>query len=136
MTLVRAIESAEMVSESVILANEPVRGTLTFESDDGRFQMDVAERSLAQGVLLGRYPRCDNDHLDPFNVLSNPNISRVHVLLLEIDGAVYALDTASSNGLQRDGQDMRVVPLGDAATFTLCGDLVRATWTRRRPADA
>ena len=93
--------------------------------------MELAHRSLAQGVLLGRYPRCDNDRLDPFNVLANPNISRVHVLLLEIDGAVYALDTASSNGMWLLGHEARVIPLGDAATFSLCDGLVRATWSAR-----
>ena len=48
-----------------------------------------------QGVLLGRYERCDTAGLP---VLANPSLSRVHLLVIEMGGALYAVDTASKNG--------------------------------------
>ena len=46
-------------------------------------------------MLLGRYERCDTAGLP---VLANPSLSRVHLLVIELDGALYAVDTASKNG--------------------------------------
>jgi hypothetical protein len=59
----------------------------------------VGSSALRAGVLLGRSSRCEGSG-GPF---AQRAISRVHVLLLQIDGIVYAIDTASSNGVSVNG---------------------------------
>ena len=65
--------------------------------------------SPRSGILLGRSRRCDAGR-----VLSVRTISRVHLLLIELGGIVYVVDTASYNGLW-DGERLRArVSMGGA----------------------
>ena len=47
-------------------------------------------QAIRDGILLGRYARCDGAGL-----LDDPSMSRVHALLLCIDDTVLVVDTAS-----------------------------------------
>ena len=55
----------------------------------------IDESQLERGILLGRYERCgiffaEYDEYNP--------ISRVHCLFISINGIIYIIDTASTNG--------------------------------------
>ena len=78
-----------------LAGSDPPRGELVVRSPAGRVSLRLGAGAARQGVLLGRYERCDTTGLP---VLSNPSLSRVHLLVIEMDGALYAVDTASSNG--------------------------------------
>ena len=65
--------------------------------------MAVGRRALRAGILLGRSDRCDGDVL-----LSDPYVSRVHLLIVELAGRLYAIDTASKNGVFDRGSGERV----------------------------
>ncbi len=59
---------------------------------------------------------------------TDQNISRVHLVLVEIAGTVYAMDTASTNGVWVGETEVRMVPLESGSEFTLGGDLARLVW--------
>lgn len=56
----------------------------------------VTQQELWRGVLLGRASRCLGPGAD-----GPDTVSRVHGLLLSVDGALHYIDTASSGGTQR-----------------------------------
>jgi len=93
----------------------PPVGSLRFRyaGQDERYQVS-AER-LARGVLVGRYDRC--------NVLAADDdinaISRVHVLLVRIGGEVWAIDTASTNGVWLGDREVFAEVLDDRCSLGL-----------------
>src|SRR5262249_45254037 len=54
----------------------------------------IGHRALTEGVLLGRYSRCDGAG----GLADDATLSRVHALLIQLDDIVLLIDTASSNG--------------------------------------
>ncbi len=68
---------------------DPPRGELVVASSAGQVSLPLGARAARQGVLLGRYDRCDTAGLP---VLASPSLSRVHLLLIELDGVLYAVD--------------------------------------------
>jgi hypothetical protein len=75
--------------------DEPI-GRLEIRSQIGAETVVVGAAAADRGVLLGRYERCDVDGL---RSLAHARISRVQCLLLRVDGTMYAIDTASTNGM-------------------------------------
>ena len=100
---------------------EPL-GELLIRSQQGIGTMAVGRRALAAGVLLGRSDRCDGDVL-----LSDPHISRVHLLIVKLAGRLYAIDTASRNGIFNRGSGARVRLLKSGSRLSLSG-LVSVEW--------
>lgn len=84
-------------------------GILRVTSPRGSTALAVGERAARTGLLLGRYDRCDNVGLQ---VLDDANVSRVHLIIVEADGALYAIDTGSTNGIRKDGAAFRERALG------------------------
>jgi hypothetical protein len=76
----------------------------------------VSRRSLRSGILLGRSDRCDGGAL-----LVDPHISRVHLLIIEIAGRLYAIDTASKNGVFGASSSERATLLESGAPLSLAG---------------
>src|SRR5262249_18096842 len=60
-----------------------------------RGSIAVGDAALRDGILLGRYLRCDSS-----GMVDDPSLSRVHLLLLDVDGALLAIDTASAYGIR------------------------------------
>ena len=109
--------------EDALLADgEEALGELLIASEDGMGTIPVGRRAARSGILLGRSDRCDGDVL-----LTDPHISRVHVLIIEMAGSLYAIDTASKNGVWTHGGEERAQLLESGATFTLCG-LANVEW--------
>jgi hypothetical protein len=73
-------------------------GTLRIRASAGSQSITVGPHAANQGILLGRYDRCDASDA---TVLTDPNISRVHLLLLAVGRSLYAFDVASTNGTWR-----------------------------------
>lgn len=94
---VSEIRGPLQTTERLLLPDEPSRGHLLVSSDTGTVRIAVGAAALERGVLFGRYPRCDSA-----GVLTSGQLSRVHLLVRELDGAVYGFDTASTNGVFRD----------------------------------
>jgi hypothetical protein len=93
-TLVPTLPGPVFPSRDLAPSGSP-RGELVVRSPAGQVSLRLGAGATRQGVLLGRYERCDTAGLP---VLSSPSLSRVHLLVIEIAGALYAVDTASSNG--------------------------------------
>lgn len=98
-------------------------GTLELIGPRNRGTIRIGHNELHDGVLLGRYARCNNAQL-----ADDPSLSRVHALLIQIDNAIIAVDTASLNGIREaEHPKSRVIQLfGD--TELVLGTATRARW--------
>lgn len=90
----RAMGPARLRGHLVREGEQPV-GTLHIRARSGSQAITIGQQAASRGILLGRYDRCDASDA---TVLTDPNISRVHLMLLWISGALYAMDVASTNG--------------------------------------
>jgi hypothetical protein len=124
-TLVRGLLPPVTWSRSLVAEGETARGELLVCSRPGEARLLVGARALRRGILLGRYDRCDNEGVP---ILSDLHISRVHVLVIEVDGQVFAVDTGSKNGLWREHQPVRRCALGAGEVVDLGGGLAQLTW--------
>lgn len=100
-----------------------VAGTLELIGPRNRGTIRIGHDELRDGVLIGRYARCSNAQL-----ADDPSLSRVHALLIQIDDAILAIDTASLNGTREVNQPKaRLIQLfGD--TELVLGTSTRARW--------
>ena len=111
-----ALSHPATLEDGLLSDDEEPLGELVIASEEGVGKMPVGRRAARSGILLGRSDRCDGDVL-----LSNPHISRVHALIVEMAGSLYAIDTASKNGVWGHGGEERARLLESGTTFTLCG---------------
>jgi hypothetical protein len=112
-------------SEIGMLALHPddVAGRLEICGPTGKGAINVGYQALDDGVLLGRYARCDGAGL-----ATDESMSRVHLLLAHFDDWLLAIDTASTNGTRfPNGADKRVVELSANAELEL-GNNTRVRW--------
>lgn len=103
-----------------------IAGTVEVISDGKRGRLSIGDRALRDGVLLGRYARCDGAEL-----LADASLSRVHMLLLHIDDALLAIDTASRNGSHLPNHsNARVIAIdGDTEIHLGKHTSIRWRWT-------
>jgi len=92
------------------------RGEVLVTSPSGQIALRLGVTAARQGMLLGRYERCDTAGLP---VLSGLALSRVHLLLVDVDGVLYAIDTASKNGSWVGAQSFRIARLETGLTYAL-----------------
>jgi len=112
--------SISMLSDSGDLA-----GTLELIGTNVREKIRIGHRALSEGVLLGRYARCDGAG----GLAEDATLSRVHALLIQVDDTVLLIDTASSNGTWENGERPRArVFVIDFNTELLLGKTTRARW--------
>jgi hypothetical protein len=104
-------------------------GTIRLSGPAQRERRAVSAERLEQGVLLGRYERCG------MTVGGAEGVSRVHLLLVRIGTEVWAIDTASSNGVRRAGQAFSAGVLGDSDSLVLAG-AIEVGWQRRMMPEA
>jgi pSer/pThr/pTyr-binding forkhead associated (FHA) protein len=89
-------------------------------------RVPVTRDAAAAGLLVGRRPS------------QQPGVSRVHLLVMELGGAMVAFDAASTNGtfLVRPGQAgerVRVAALADVDALVLGDGLLRVHWDPSSP---
>jgi hypothetical protein len=106
------------------LATGPLVGSIEIQSERGSASLSVDDAALHSGVLLGRYERCDTGGLEPLGVGS---LSRVHALLLKVDGTVHVIDTASTNGIEVRRTPVRAHAL-TAGEEMILGGAVSIRW--------
>ena len=102
-----------------LAASDPPRGELLVSSPAGKAALRLGVHAAERGVLLGRYDRCDTAG---FPVLSDSSLSRVHALVIELDGALYAVDTASKNGCWLGERPVRSARLQPGLPLRLAKD--------------
>jgi len=109
---------------SQLVTDRDLVGRLQVRGSRGTATIDIGHQALREGVLIGRYARCDG------MMLSNEeSISRVHALLLMVEDRLLAIDVASTNGMrQMDCADARLVELIGETELEL-GFSVFARWT-------
>jgi hypothetical protein len=107
-----------------VVGNErDLAGRLEIEGPNRRVILDVGQDALRDGVLLGRYGRCDASE-----ALDDPSLSRVHALLVCEDDKLLLIDTASYNGTRIVGEHRsRVIEL-DRAVELQIGKHTRMRW--------
>jgi pSer/pThr/pTyr-binding forkhead associated (FHA) protein len=98
-------------------------GTLDLIGPNLAGQITIGERELRDGVLLGRYARCDTSA-----IVDDPSLSRVHALLIQIDDRVLLVDTASVNGTRLPGEHRSRLLVLDGDTDFQLGKQTRARW--------
>jgi len=98
-------------------------GTLDIIGPSLRGQLSLGDRALRDGVLIGRYARCDGAAL-----LDDPSLSRVHALLLHVEDTLLIVDTASRNGTHLPGQRKARVIAFDGDTEVHLGKQTRIRW--------
>jgi hypothetical protein len=110
-------------SDGSLVESGDLAGTLELIGPKNRGTIRIGHDELRDGVLIGRYARCNNAQL-----ADDPSLSRVHALLLQIDDAIVAIDTASLNGTREALQPKaRLIQLtGD--TELVLGTATRARW--------
>jgi hypothetical protein len=105
-------------------------GVLRLERGEHRQERGVSAERLEQGILVGRYERCGL-------VMSSENneVSRVHLLLVRIGTEVWAIHTASTNGLLRGKAAIEAEVLADVDSLSLGND-VTLRWRRAEHPEA
>ena len=108
------------------LAQGDLAGTLEIHGPHRELALQIGHNALKDGVLLGRYGRCDATDATS----EDHSMSRVHALLIHVENRLLLVDTASSNGTRVNGQSARLVIL-ERDTELLLGKktYVRWRWT-------
>lgn len=132
-TLVRTQPGPARAKVSLLGDDDREIGALTLSAKGKSQKIAIGERAAAAGILLGRYDRCDTHGA---TVVSHHGISRVHLLVLTVGDALYAIDTGSTNGTFRDGSDaeVRITRLAEDVPLVLGDDLARVAWRAAKPA--
>ncbi len=104
-------------------------GVLRLASGRQKARHLVSAERLERGLLLGRYERCG------LTIGGLDSVSRVHLLVVRIGDEVWAIDTASTNGVRRRGQAVSAVVLDAQDELELARSL-SVTWTREIHPDA
>lgn len=89
------------------LAQGEIAGTLEIFTPHRQVALAIGQDALRDGVLLGRYNRCDVTEA----AVEDHSLSRVHALLIQNGDRLLMIDTASSNGTFERGKPARVVVL-------------------------
>ena len=105
--------------ERDLAGGDCARGILVVRCAERRVSLRLGQTAMRQGVLLGRYDRCDNGG---GAFLTSERVSRVHLLLIEMAGGFYAIDTASRNGVWYGSRDVRVTRLEPGVPLTLADE--------------
>lgn len=105
-----------------LVDTDDLEGTLELGGPSGIERIRIGHAALRDGVLLGRYPRCDRACSD------DDSVSRVHALLIQVDEALLVIDTASSNGTRDAGGTSARVHQLQATHELMLGARTRARW--------
>lgn len=125
-TLALSLRGPSLDHERLLEKGESVRGRLLVRSDEGAMSLEMGRAAVTRGVLLGRYPRCDGSR---FPILSNIAISRVHALVIEIAGKLYAVDAGSTNGLWLGKTRVPLAELRPGQPLTLAATTASLEWS-------
>jgi hypothetical protein len=100
-----------------------VAGSLEVIGAHRRGALTIGDSALRDGVLIGRYARCDGSEM-----LEDLSMSRVHLLLLHVDDTLLAIDTCSRNGSHLPGERLARVISVTGETEIHVGKHTRIRW--------
>lgn len=85
-------------------ATDDVAGTLEIVGPHRSATFQIGTEALRDGILIGRYDRCD-----AASAIDDPSMSRVHALLVQEGDRLLVVDTSSCNGTRIvGGENARV----------------------------
>lgn len=99
--------------EQVLAPGEAPEGRLELGCEELKEELPVSALALERGVLLGRADRCCGRMRLP------DNVSRVHALVLRLDGALLLIDAGSRNGTWRGQEEIRCATLEAGLEYRL-----------------
>jgi hypothetical protein len=127
----------EVTQVSVVRGPRPMQRTMLERGEQPLGELAVVTRgggceliqlgaaAARRGVLVGRYERCATSLIRDGG---HERVSRVHLLVIELEGSLYALDTASTNGTSLEGREVRLARLQQGLRLGLGGDEVQVVW--------
>lgn len=124
-TLIQALSGPIRAKNSLVASNKKPFSKILIRSDKGLSTILVGRQSLEEGVLFGRYERCDNEGI---KVLSHRRISRVHLIIIMIENTPYAIDAASTNQIWVGKKSKRLIPLTHEKRIILGKELAQIEW--------
>lgn len=98
-------------------------GTLELVGPHRRLTLSIGADALRDGVLIGRYARCDASE-----ATEDASLSRVHALLVQSDDRLLVIDTASYNGTRLLGEERSRVIEIDRNVELLLGKGTHLHW--------
>jgi hypothetical protein len=110
-----------------LVEGEPPVAEIAVRNRTGVHRFPVGARAIEDGIIFGRADRCDSAR-----VFQNQALSRVHLLLISINGEIVAIDTASTNGCYRGidyAGELRVARL-DPGVPVFLGSTASVSWRR------
>ena len=116
-THVTGVRGPGVLQRRLVQEGESPLGELRVTSGGVAQAILLGRAAAREGVLVGRYERCDGAVQ-----LEDARISRVHLLVIEIDGQLYAVDTASTNGVLLGEEEQREVRLDYGTRLALGGE--------------
>ena len=113
--------------ESVGSFHADAVGLLGAARDGERVRVPVRAADLRAGVLVGRADKCGDGGL---RALLTIRVSRVHAVVIELEGRTMLYDCASTNHTYVGGRAVRSVELGDAPVQLAGDEGIELRWTR------
>lgn len=99
----------------LLAPGERLEGHLVLTNGGTQDAFPVGRRALELGIILGRYSRCAGDTL----VMSD-DVSRVHAMLVTVNGSLHIVDAGSTNGTRSPTHDtVKCEPVVGGATYRL-----------------
>jgi hypothetical protein len=120
-TRITAIRGPRETSASLVTDGD-LAGTLELVGPSRHDTIQIGNAALRDGVLLGRYARCDR------TVVDDESVSRVHALLIQIGEQLVVIDTASTNGTARPDREPERVQAIEQGTELRLGFETWARW--------
>lgn len=109
-------------SNASLVTDGDLAGTLELAGPGRNDIMQIGHAALRDGVLVGRYARCDRP------VIDDESVSRVHALLVQIGEQLVVIDTASTNGTALPGREPERVQAIEQGTELRLGFDTWARW--------
>lgn len=103
-------------------AEEIPYGMVTIASGPDEATVRISGRALDEGIILGRYDRCEVGGPE-----ADESLSRVHLLVVREGNQVLAVDTASTNGTYVGDDRVHLLALTDQCRLDL-GGVIDLTW--------
>jgi len=124
-TRVTSVSGPSRARVDELVPSDELLGTLEVQSRLGNDEVRVGVGGADRGLLLGRYSRCDTAGATS---LSLEKISRVHLLVVRVGDDLWAIDTASTNGVASGGTGVRVHRLQAGDELSLADGVGAVRW--------
>ena len=107
-------------TSEVVMAPRDIAGHLWLRGPGGERTIAIGHEVLSDGLLVGRYARCQHGQCD-----DDASVSRVHALVMLVDERILVVDTGSTNGMYtREDEKVTVAELVGAGRVRLGGETV------------